>query len=586
MLFSLGKIPFNLFALTFFILTSCQTLSTSNRNPADESSSKAFSEYAQPRFMKWAQAKKEIIKNIDDANAPIHIQMTEPGYLEIPSKQVLKMTAPEAARNSQTARMYFNNFGRDTSQSLIWTGIESGNPLTRFEDYRWDSLKEQGLYDSATRKKLVATLKAMGIRNIRLGMSNHNIDIDDKKTWQATTDMINDFADGGLKISLDLHHFGIEDRPNQFRIKGKDGKTIPEISYYLHKDWPDYFSTFALRVVQKYHTKLAAITIMNEPETVVGFNGEMWHGGFPGWSHRDANRWYIERSIQVARASVKARLKIEKFLSEFTEERRPKLFFMHTEASVFKVYWEDFNLYRRFVISDLILGTDWLLSADIKRLETMPMSEIDGWWHRLTPKTRTNYHWLLENYLIYNQAPEKREKLRANLVKTLGDLQNLHKKLYNDFNITMKTNTAFAVDYYAHNEDKGLDGVKLSPEPQNYVKEMKSGNRGGLYNLIVDYYNRYKMPIMIGESGTPYYYYGKRWNEQMLLECAKAAESGVPFLGYTIYPAVDTWGWESALSVPKEHALFNPSGVLNLDMSAKPFVKPLMESLQTQMPAQ
>jgi hypothetical protein len=56
----------------------------------------------------------------------------------------------------------------------------------------------------------------------------------------------------------------------------------------------------------------------------------------------------------------------------------------------------------------------------------------------------------------------------------------------------------------------------------------------------------------------------------MLLEASKLAISGIPFLGYTIYPAIDTYGWEHAISRPKEPlyrpegSLYNPSGIFYL----------------------
>ena len=97
--------------------------------------------------------------------------------------------------------------------------------------------------------------------------------------------------------------------------------------------------------------------------------------------------------------------------------------------------------------------------------------------------------------------------------------------------------------------------------------------------MVVDYFNHYKMPIMVGETGTPYYHYGARWNQQLLLECAQAVKDGVPFLGYTIYPLIDTWGWETALSVPKEQTRLNPGGLVTLDLETRPFVSRLLQSL-------
>ncbi len=64
----------------------------------------------------------------------------------------------------------------------------------------------------------------------------------------------------------------------------------------------------------------------------------------------------------------------------------------------------------------------------------------------------------------------------------------------------------------------------------------------------------------------------------MMWEAAQA-RSGVPFLGQVMYPAIDTYGWESALSLPRSQALFNPSGVVTLQMEPKAFVPVLVEAL-------
>ena len=66
----------------------------------------------------------------------------------------------------------------------------------------------------------------------------------------------------------------------------------------------------------------------------------------------------------------------------------------------------------------------------------------------------------------------------------------------------------------------------------------------------------------------------------MMLEAAQAASQGVPFLGYTVYPGIDTWGWESALSVPRKDAIYNPSGVFNLEMEPRPFIEKLIGTLK------
>jgi hypothetical protein len=559
--------------------------------------SRAASDIQHPSLLKWAAARLEKIKGVDPKS---HIKddwhYNQPVFIPENSHPIADASPEEKARNAKSVDLYFKLVGRDSVDSIMWTGVESGNPLTRFEDYRWDSLEEQGLYDPNFRAKMLDSLKRVGIRNSRLGLSNHTIDLEKPETWKRSDDIVSDFAKAGIRISMDLHHFGIEDR---FRVAGPDGRTIGEKSYYLNPEWPDYFAKYSREVVRRYGKQIKAITIMNEPETVIGFNGEMWHGGFPGWSHPQANRYYIKRALQVGKASVKARLAIEGYLASLPVDQRPEFFYMHTEAAVYKSYWEDFNLYRRFVISDMILGDDWLLNADLNWLEHAPMEEFIGRWHRLTPQQRTVLDWVIENQLVYNQRPEDREALRTELVADLRELKGYHEKLRHDFNKTMKTDTVLGVDYYAHNEDRGRDGVtKLSPKPNYYHQEIKKGDRGGIVEVMAGYYNHYRLPLMIAETGTPYWAYFARWMQQMLLAGAEIARKGVPFLGVTAYPLNDTDGWESALSIPKNAGvLHNPSGLLQraveekdpikkaeLDFTPRPSVFRLIEEMSTVIP--
>lgn len=545
-------------------------------------------------LLAFADKKIEQIKNRPANADPIDWQFNQPVVLQYPRMTVHPLNAKERARVESTTLRYFQKMGRNTVEGIVWTGFETGNTLTRHEDYRWNSLREQDFYNPETRKKATSSLRSVRVRNARFGMSNHEIDLSKPATWKDTDDMMRDMAKAGMRVSLDLHHFGIED---QFRVADANNRTIGDQSYYLHKDWPAYFAKFSREAVRRYHRSLSMITIMNEPETVVGFNGEMWHGGFPGWSHQQSNRYYIERSIQVGLASVLARIEIEDVLRKVPQAQRP--LFMHTEAAVHKLYWDDFNLYRRFVVSDMILGHEWLVNADLKWLATAPIDDpndpansLVGRWHRLQPHQRTNFDWVIENYIVYAQDPKDREAMRQALVAKLTPLQEAHRKLERDFNKSMRDDTVMATDYYSHNEDKGADNNRLDPEPQHYAAQISAGNRAGLYRVLIDYYNRYKMPMMVGETGTPYFHYGARWHQQVFMHAADAAEDGVPFLGSVIYPAIDTWGWESAISVPRQHTLFNPSGMLRLapeetdpvkrkeiELTPKPFIGRLVHEM-------
>lgn len=531
----------------------------------------------QASLREWAEAKAEEVRSGPGAGQEEHWQFNQPDLISRLPKAVRASTAAEAGLTEATLGLYAKLIGDDSLDSLMWTGLESGNPLTRDEGFRWDSLEDQGMFDPARRQRLIAELAASGIRNIRIGLSNHRIDPADESSWREHDDLIRDLSEAGLNISLDLHHFGIEDR---FRVTDEDGRTRGDASYYLNPAWPDYFADFAAKAFQRYGTQIKAITLINEPETTVGFNSEMWHGAFPGWHSPRNNIYYVERALQVAKAAVKARIALQKQIAASGQ----RVLFLHPEAAVYKPYWPEFNRYNRFFTSDLILGQDWLLDADLDALARRPMDDIIGAWQRTPAAERTSLDWAVENNVVHGQRAEDRQASRDRLVQSLGELRDLHAALTRDFGITMRTDTIFGVDYYAHNEDRDGSGERLNPQPQFYAEQVQAGRRAGLYPVIVDYYNRYKVPIMIGETGTPYHFYGTRWHQQMLLECARAARDGVPFVGYAMYPAIDTWGWEAALSVPREHTLLNPGGVLSLDLETRPFVARLLESLATSIP--
>ena len=532
-----------------------------------------------PSLERWAAAKSREIRRIDPRTAPPDARFNVPRLLEPATRSVHPLNEEERRRAEAMRDLYARAIGRDSLRALLWTGIESANPLTRDGGYRWNSLREQGMYDAAKRQKLVAKLNEIGIVNLRVGLTNHEIDADDDRTWAEHDAILGDLAAGGLRLSLDLHHFGIEDR---FRAVDADGKTVPERSWYLHPEWPDYFARFAGRAFDRYGDRIRAVTLINEPEPTVGFNSEFWHGAFPGWSSPQHNFYYIERAIQVGKAAVKARMAIEE--RQAKRETRADVFYLHTEATVYKPYWEDFNRFVRFFVSDLMLGHEWLMEADLDELERQPMDRIVGRWRGKRDDERTAFDWIIENYVVYRQPPEKRDERRARLVALLRELRGLHRELKARYGKTMRDDLVFAVDYYTHNEDKDREGVKLDPRPENYPGQVRSGRRAGLYAVIVDYYNHFRVPVMIGESGTPWHAYGAMWAQQMLLECAKAAGQGVPFLGYTLYPAIDTYGWETALSVPKEKTILNPSGIVDLNLEPRPFIHRLIDELKVRIP--
>lgn len=522
----------------------------------------------------WASLKRDEIA-VPPAVEDPESALNTPVALELARRPARPLSAVESERNARTISFYNAEIGQNSPRAMIWSGLETANPLTRHERYRWNALEDQGLFDATRRDELVTQLQNLGVANLRVGLANHEIDLDAPATWARHDAFINHLAGGGLNLSLDLHHFGVEDR---FRTVDADGRTVPERSYYLHPDWPDYFARFAAEAVRRYGDKVKALTIVNEPETTVGFNSEMWHGAFPGWGDARHSLVYVERAFAIAAGAVKARIAIE---AEFAASGRRALF-MHTEGAVWKPGASDFNRIVRFLPSDLILGQRWLRDADVDALAAASLSELRKAARRKDPARRGSVEWLLDVYVFHDRDKGAQALRRDRLVALISGLKALHAELLEKHGATMRDDTVFAADYYAHNEERGASGVWLDPQPQLYAAQVAAGERRGLYPMLMDYFDRYGLPMMIGETGTPFYAYGARWHAQMLLESAAAMEDGAPMLGYTIYPLVDTYGWETALSVPKAETSVNTGGLMTLALEARPFARALLNSLNTQ----
>jgi hypothetical protein len=500
----------------------------------------------------------------------------DPVPLTLTTAPIRTLSETETARNERIIAAYGAAIGENSPSALLWTGVETANPLTRDEGYRWNALRDQGLFDAERRAVIATELVSLGVTNVRIGLSNHEIDLDEASSWAEHDAMIADLAGQGLNLSLDLHHFGIEDR---FRVVDNDGRTINEQSYYLHPDWPDYFARFAAAAYARYSGAIKLVTIINEPETTIGFNSEMWNGAFPGWGDPRHDRFYVERAFAIATAAVRARSAIEA-QNAGTAKRA---LFMHTEGAVYKPGRSDFNRFTRFLPSDLVLGQDWLLDADLDALAATPVAALAR-RDRLKPQaSRTSLDWLIATYVLKSVDEDDHEARLARLVHMLRTLKTAHAALKADFGLTMRDDTIFAADYYAQNEELSPSGARLDPEPQFYAAQVAAGDRRGLYELLADYYNRYGLPMMIGETGTPFYAYGARWHGQMLLEVARAIEDGIPMLGYAVYPLIDTFGWESALSVPKAETVGNPAGIVTMDLEARDFMRTLMSTLDNRV---
>jgi beta-glucosidase/6-phospho-beta-glucosidase/beta-galactosidase len=112
------------------------------------------------------------------------------------------------------------------------------------------------------------------------------------------------------------------------------------------------------------------------------------------------------------------------------------------------------------------------------------------------------------------------------------------------------------LDYYAHNQWWYLDGngrgITASPDP------------GSLADLIVEHWDRYRLPCAIGETNIRGFSSDRAsWLKYTVEQCELAQARGVPLDGYCWFPFVDSCDWSSVLVRNEGHV--DPVGVYWLD---------------------
>jgi hypothetical protein len=523
--------------------------------------------YRQNELVAWGRAKRTAWTNAG-------MQPTQVFENYIPVLQPVRAPSRPAIRRIQkTISSYFRIFGHDTVSSLVFTGVESANPLSQDMTYRWNSIHSSGIDQATTRAQLIASMKALGIANLRVGMNNHLIDLDDPSTWQETDSIINDFSAAGFGIVLDLHHFGIE---SQFAQQDAHGNVVHAQSFYLNPAWPEYYARFAKRAYERYADKVKAFTLMNEPETVAGFNGQMWHGGFPSWGAADFTSWYIARGLQVGTASVLARLAIEESARTL---KHPNPLIIQTEALVYKPDFIHYNRVNRYFTSDMILSQPYLLQTDFDAIARTSLPTLHAQLAAVPIDDESILQWTIRDFVLRKPDAEQARALTT-LMTQFKRLQSLHLELKQRFGLSMQDNTIFGVDYYAANEASGTSGAPLPALPEEYGRQRKQGLRYGFDAVTRDYFEHYPMPMMVTETGTPYYGYGHLWHDQMLTEAATLVESGLPLLGYTMFPVIDTFGWQCALSCHGGDVGVDTGGLSDLSGRMRPYVTEFLSGLQ------
>ncbi len=111
------------------------------------------------------------------------------------------------------------------------------------------------------------------------------------------------------------------------------------------------------------------------------------------------------------------------------------------------------------------------------------------------------------------------------------------------------------LDYYAHCQwafTAPDAGFVPSPTP------------GSLRDLVVEYWNRYRLPCILGETNIRGAGSDRAtWLKYTLEQCEQARDAGVPFEGYCWFPFIDSADWDSLLY--RCDGSIDPVGVYSLD---------------------
>lgn len=93
----------------------------------------------------------------------------------------------------------------------------------------------------------------------------------------------------------------------------------------------------------------------------------------------------------------------------------------------------------------------------------------------------------------------------------------------------------------------------------------------GWYVLAMDYYNRYRKPLMHTETNLREEANAVGWLWKQWQNIIRLREDGVPVLGFTWYSLCDQVDWDTALREPNLHV--NPLGLFDLNREIRPVGK-------------
>ncbi|SFQ77401.1 family 1 glycosylhydrolase [Hymenobacter arizonensis] len=90
----------------------------------------------------------------------------------------------------------------------------------------------------------------------------------------------------------------------------------------------------------------------------------------------------------------------------------------------------------------------------------------------------------------------------------------------------------------------------------------------GWYNITLEYYRRYRKPVMHTETNVFEAHNGPTWLWKQWVNILRMRDEGVPVLGFTWYSLIDQVDWDIGLS--RKVGKVNPCGLFDLDRQPRP----------------
>jgi beta-glucosidase/6-phospho-beta-glucosidase/beta-galactosidase len=124
----------------------------------------------------------------------------------------------------------------------------------------------------------------------------------------------------------------------------------------------------------------------------------------------------------------------------------------------------------------------------------------------------------------------------------------------------LKRHCIMGNDYYHTNEHQVSDDGRLTP----------AGEIFGYHVLTVEYYRRYRLPVMHTETNRDEGPQGDEavlWLRKEWANVLRVRNDGFPIVGFTWYSLTDQVDWDTAMRVP--NGTINPRGLFDLDRNIR-----------------